>query len=204
MSNNFWTEEYFCSPDFEDMYNYIPDHPEHALVFYSSAEVEHGDELFYQLCVFEEYPQNKYADCEKELADVFSKLTTKNKIVAYAASRKFVRNKDFIRLSGLDKLQLKNLIEFCDTRQLLSSRADADSFLLCATRGLASTCALAVEWKILFLMQDLHGCILYNEDSNKEGLAQVIKLLQEHGFISSGVDEDRKTRGQGDGSVVSG
>ena len=182
MKKQFWTEEYFLSPDFEEMYDCISEYP-NTRFFCSAAEVAHGGDLFYQLCVFDGFSKEKYCECEKNLTDAISKLLNKNKIVSYAASRKFVSNKRFQKLSGLNEQKLKNLIKICDTRQILSSQSAVESFLLCATRGLASTCLLAVEWKILFLIQDLHGCILYNEDSDQEGLKQALKLFCDNGFI---------------------
>lgn len=182
MTVDFWQEEYFLHPDFEDLYTYAEVHPDRVYVFYPVAEAEYGDELFYQLCVSGDYPHSQYAQSEKELGEIFAELRTKERIVAFASSRTMY-SKQACKLTGLDRSQLQQLRKFCDKRQCLTSQEEMERFLLCVTRGLASACAFALDGKILLLMQDLHGCIIWNEDSDKAGLKQIIKTFQGHKFV---------------------
>lgn len=181
VTTDFWNEDYFLHPDFEDMYNYVAENPEKTLLFSPTFEEKFGDELFYQLCLSGDLPYDQYARWEEELRQVFAELITKDKIIAFASPRGGICKSR--KLTGLNMRQLIQSKNFCGKRQYITTLKKASKLLLCTTRGLSSTCALALNWNILFLMQDLHGCILLDENYDKDGLNIVLEIFHNHCFI---------------------
>lgn len=179
---DFWKEEYFCEPNFDDMYHYVEKNPEKALLFMPQIEENCGKDLFYQMCP-EDFETVQYEQCEEALRRAFSEILKQERFVAYAADRSIFENRNAKELTGLEKSQLMSLKSFCGCRQEVVSTGDFEKLLLCMTRGLASTCALAVNWNILLLMQDLHGCILYSNDTDKDGLKHMVDVLQKNAFV---------------------
>lgn len=186
---DFWKEEYFLDPNFDDMYHYVETNPEKALLFLSQLESNCGKDLFYQMCL-EDFDTVQYEQCEEAFRRAFSEILKRERIVAYAADRTIFDNRNVKKLTGLEKTQLKSLKLFCGCRQEVVSNGDFEKLLLCMTRGLASTCALAVNWKILLLMQDLHGCIVYNKETDMEGLKYMIDVFKKNAFVVEPLSAD--------------
>ena len=185
MTIDFWKEEYLLAPDFEDMYNFIETHQNQSLFFSHCLEIERRSDLFYQMCLSGDLEYERYVRCEENLHGVFTELLKKEQFVAFAANRTIFNSRRAKKLTGLDKMQLRQLQNFCGRKQNIISSDDAKKLLLCVTRGLASTCALAVDWKVLMLMQDLHGAIVIGEDTDMDLVAQMIKIFEKNGFVVS-------------------
>lgn len=183
MTVDFWKEEYLLAPDFEDIYNYIVTHQNHSFFFSHCLEVEYGCDFFYQMCICGDIKYKEYVDCEENLNRVFAELLKKEQFVAFAADRTIFNSRKAKKLTGLDKSQLNQLWDFCGKRQNIISSADAKNLLLCVTRGLASTCALAINWRVLILMQDLHGTIVLSEDTDRDVIGQMIKIFEKNNFV---------------------
>ena len=183
MTVDFWKEEYLLAPDFEDIYNYIETHQNQSFYFSHCSEVEHGSDFFYQMCLSGDIKYKEYVRCEENLNGVFTELLKKEQFVAFAADRTIFNSRKAKELTGLDKSQLNQLRDFCGRRQNIISSTDARNLLLCVTRGLASTCALAINWRVLMLMQDLHGTVVLSEDTDRDVISQMIKIFEKNDFV---------------------
>lgn len=188
MHNGFWEEEYIKNPNFEELYNYVDENPENVLILSHKYEIECKDDLFYQAIQLDPIKKKNYIECENALCDMVVGLLNKTEVTIFIEENNIFYSKIAESLTGLDASKLTKMKNLCGRAKKNISAREVRDIIKCSTRGLAIVCMLLVEWEMLFLIQDVHGCILFPNKCKQKGYLE--EVCQKNKMVLSSIKSE--------------